>query len=42
MEIWMKDDLSDYRQLFSGEVSFEKGRVFLLAYDENLDKFVLR
>ncbi|MBE7436573.1 MAG: 4Fe-4S binding protein [Anaerolineales bacterium] len=42
VEIWLKDDLSDYRRLFSGDVSFEKGRVLILAYDENQDKFILR
>jgi quinol-cytochrome oxidoreductase complex cytochrome b subunit len=42
VELWMKDDLNDHRLLFSGELTFEKGRITILAYDENLDKFVLR
>ena len=42
VEVWFKDDSNDYRLLFSGEVEFEKGRVWILAYDEKLDEFVLR
>lgn len=42
VEVWMKDDSDDYRLVFSGEVTFEQGRVWILAYDEATDTFVLR
>ncbi|NOH01893.1 MAG: hypothetical protein HND47_07975 [Chloroflexi bacterium] len=42
VEVWIKDDANDYRLSYSGEVSFEKGRALILAYDEKLDAFVLR
>jgi ferredoxin len=42
VEVWMKDDSDDYRLVFSGEVTFEQGRVLILAYDEATDMFVLR
>ena len=42
VEVWIKDDSNDYRLSYSGEVNFEKGKALILAYDEKLDKFVLR
>ncbi len=42
VEVWMKDDSDDYRLVFSGEVTFEQGRVWILAYDEATDTFILR
>lgn len=42
VEVWIKDNTNDYRLSFSGKVDFEKGRVYILAYDEKLDEFVLR
>jgi len=42
VEVWMKDDSDDYRLVFSGEVTFEQGRVWILVYDEATDTFVLR
>lgn len=42
VDVWMKDTAEDYRLAFSGEVNLEKGRAYILAYNENLDGFVLR
>ncbi len=42
VEVWIKDNTDDYRLSFSGEVDFEKGKAYILAYDEKLDAFVLR
>lgn len=42
VEVWVRDDSDEYRPAFSGEVVFEKGKVFVLAYDEARDVFVLR
>ena len=42
VEVWIKDNADDYRLSFSGEVDFEKGKAYILAYDEKLDAFVLR
>ena len=42
VEVWIKDSSDDYRLVFSGEVNFEQGRVWVLAYDEKTDTFVLR
>jgi len=42
VEVWLKDDTDDYRLVFSGTIEFEKGKIFILAYDENIDEFVLR
>jgi hypothetical protein len=42
VEVWLKDDSDEYRLVFSGAIEFEKGRVFILAYDEQNDVFVLR
>lgn len=42
VEVFIKDDSEDFRLVFSGEVSFEKGEVNILAYDEKTDTFVLR
>lgn len=42
VEVWFKDDLNDYRLLFSQAVTFDESRALILAYDENKDAFVLR
>jgi len=42
VEVWIKNNADDYRLSFSGEVDFEKGKAYILAYDEKLDAFVLR
>jgi hypothetical protein len=42
VEVLIKDDSDEYRQVYSGEVTFEKGKVNVLAYDEKNDVFVLR
>ncbi|MCC6261541.1 MAG: 4Fe-4S binding protein [Anaerolineales bacterium] len=42
VEVLIKDDSDDFRSGFSGEVNFEKGRAYILAYDEKTDTFVLR
>jgi ferredoxin len=42
VEILIKDDDGDFRSAYAGQVDFEKGRTFILAYDENKDVFVLR
>jgi len=42
VEVMVKDDSSDYRILYSGEIDFEKGRVWILEYNEKTDTFVLR
>lgn len=42
VEVRFKDSSDDFRLLFSGEVTFEQGRVWILAYDEAADMFVLR
>ncbi|MCC6300360.1 MAG: cytochrome b N-terminal domain-containing protein [Anaerolineales bacterium] len=42
VEVFIKDDSTDFRSVFSGEVNFEKGKVNILAYDEKTDAFVLR
>jgi Fe-S-cluster-containing hydrogenase component 2 len=42
VEVWVKDDVNDYRLSYSGNVNFEKGRVVILAYDEAKDAFVVR
>ncbi len=42
IEVWMKDDANDYRLLYSAQVTFEKSRAVILAYDEKSGTFVLR
>ncbi len=42
VEVFIKDDSDEFRNVFSGEIEFEKGKVWVLAYDEKLDKFMLR
>jgi len=42
VEALIKDDSKDYRSVYSGEITFEQGRVLILAYDEKTDTFVLR
>jgi hypothetical protein len=42
VEILIKDDSDEYRSVFSGAVTFEPGKVLILAYDEKTDTFVLR
>jgi len=42
VEILIKDDSDEYRSVFAGEVNFEPGKVYILAYDEKTDTFVLR
>ena len=42
VEVFIKDDSDEFRTVFSGAVSFEKGKVNILAYDEKSDTFVLR
>ena len=42
VEVWIRDDSDEYRLAFSDEIKFERGRVFILAYDEQNDIFVLR
>jgi len=42
VEVWLKDDSDEYRLVFSGQVEFTQGKVFILAYDEQNDVFVLR
>jgi len=42
VEVWLKDDSDEYRLVFSGDVEFEKGKVFILEYDEQNDMFLLR
>ncbi|MCZ2121721.1 MAG: 4Fe-4S binding protein [Anaerolineales bacterium] len=42
VEVLIKDDSDDFRSGFSGEVNFEKGRAYILAYDEKTDTFILR
>jgi ferredoxin len=42
LEALIKDDSKDYRSVYSGEITFEQGRVLILAYDEKTDTFVLR
>lgn len=42
VEVFIKDDDGDFRSAYAGEVDFEKGKILILAYDENADVFVLR
>jgi len=42
VEIWLKDDTNDYRLVFSDTIKFKKKKIFILAYDEDIDEFVLR
>ncbi|MCC7117453.1 MAG: 4Fe-4S binding protein [Anaerolineales bacterium] len=42
VEVFIKDDSEEFRSAFSGEVNFEKGRTYILAYDETTDTFILR
>jgi ferredoxin len=42
VEVFIKDDSDEFRNVFSDEIEFEKGKVWVLAYDEKLDVFVLR
>jgi ferredoxin len=42
VEVFIKDDSDEFRNVFSGEIEFDKGKVWVLAYDEKLDVFVLR
>ncbi len=42
VEILIKDDSDEYRSVFSGEINFEPGKVYILAYDEKTDTFLLR
>ena len=42
VEIFIKDDSDEFRPVFSGDVNFDKGKVYVLAYDEKTDAFILR
>ena len=42
VEVLIRDDTDEFRSVFVGEVVFEKGKVLILAYDEQNDVFVLR
>jgi len=42
LEVLIKDDSDEYRTAYAGEVAFEQSKVFILAYDERTDMFVLR
>ena len=42
VEVLIKDDSDEFRSGYTGDVEFEKGRVLILAYDEEMDTFILR
>ena len=42
VEVLIKDDSDTFRSVYAGDVNFEKGRVLILAYDEEEDVFILR
>lgn len=42
IEVLMKDDGSDYRTAYVGEVKLEQSQVIIFSYDEKADAFVLR
>lgn len=42
VEVWLKDDAKEYRLAYAGEIIFEQGRVYVLAYNEQEDRFELR
>jgi len=42
VEVMVKDDTDEYRLLFSGEVQFEIGKIWILEYNEKEDVFDLR
>jgi len=42
VEVLIRDDSDEYRSAFAGEVTFGKGRILILEYDEANDRFVLR
>jgi len=42
VEVYIKDDSDEYRSVYSDNISFEKGSILILAYDEKIDTFTLR
>ena len=42
VEVLVKDDSTEYRLLYSGEINFESGKILILEYDEKTDVFLLR
>src|SRR5690606_3570328 len=42
VEVFIKDDTNEFRNVFSDEVEFDKGQVWALVYNEKTDTFELR